>query len=207
MVRSKTTAERMREEARDAILEAALSVFGDKGFAGATTAEVASAAGVSKGLIFNYFPTKDALLEALIERTLGASLRFWEEADWSGAPADQLSRILDVAIAQVLEKPKFYRLYFSLVLQPGGSGAAQRAIAKVMPRLQTYFGRTERLMAELGSDEPALDAKVFQLAVNGLAQTLAAEASLVERPDVLPIEKLKARVLARLIPPYVKESK
>ena len=42
-----------REAARGAILDAALSVFGEKGFDGATTADVAKAAGVSKGLVFN----------------------------------------------------------------------------------------------------------------------------------------------------------
>ncbi len=204
MPRSKEQSERMREEAREAILEAALSVFGDRGFT-ATTAEIAAAAGVSKGLVFNYFPTKDALLEALIERTLGASLRYWEEAEWSGPPAEQLARILDIAVGRVLANPRFYRLYFSLVLQPGGSAAVQRAVATVMPRLQGYFSRTEKLMAELGSDQPVLDAKAFQIAINGFSMSLAAEASLVDQPDLIPVEKLKARLLSRFVPADRKE--
>src|SRR5687768_18611685 len=90
-----------REQARGAILDAALRVFGEKGFDGATTAEVAKAAGVSKGLVFNYFPTKDALLQAMIEQVLGEALGHWEKESWEGPPEAQLARIVDVGIAQV----------------------------------------------------------------------------------------------------------
>ena len=190
----------MRDKAREAILAGALSIFGEKGFAGATTAEVAMRSGVSKGLVFNYFPTKEALLEALIERTLGDALLYWEEADWSGPAADRLARMVDVAIGRVLADPPFYRLYFSLVLQPGGSAAVRRAIGQLMPRLQAYFARTEQLMAELGSGAPRLDAKLFQFALNGFVQAIAAESSLAGRPDILPVDLLKARLLSRFVP-------
>ena len=190
----------MREEAREAILEAALVTFGEKGFGGATTAEVAVCAGVSKGLVFNYFPTKEALLEALIERTLERSLAHWEAAEWTGPPAAQLARIVEVGVAEVRARPNFYRLYFSLVLQPGGSEAVKRAVGRLMPRLAGYYGRTEGLMAALGSDSPKLDAQLFQFALNGLVQTLAAEAALLDRPDLLPIDSLKTRLLARFVP-------
>ena len=200
MVRSKTAAQQMRDRAREAILEGALAVFGEKGFGGATTAEVAVRAGVSKGLVFNYFPTKDALLEALIERTLGEALAYWEEAEWSGPAAEQLRRILDIGVERVLANTPFYRLYFSLVLQPGGSEAVDRAVARLMPRLMAYFARTERLMAELGSAAPALDAKIFQFALNGFVQAIAAQAGLARQPDIMPIDELKARLLGRFLP-------
>ena len=201
MVRNREQAERMRGAAREAILAGALAAFGEKGFGGATTAEVAERAGVSKGLVFNYFPTKEALLEALVEHTLGESLGHWERAEWSGPAAAQLERIVEVGIAQVLERPDFYRLYFSLVLQPGGSAPVARAVERLAPRLKGYFGRTEALMAELGSEAPALDARVFQLALNGLVQSLAAEAAMADSPDKLKVEPLKQRLLAKFLPP------
>lgn len=52
---------------RGQILEAARRVFAERGFRRATTREVARAAGISEGTIYNYFEDKDALLMALLE--------------------------------------------------------------------------------------------------------------------------------------------
>jgi AcrR family transcriptional regulator len=49
----------------DAILEAATRIFGERGYAGATTNEIAELAGVSIGSLYQYFPNKDALIGAL----------------------------------------------------------------------------------------------------------------------------------------------
>ena len=55
------------EERRSQILEAALQVFAEKGFKGATNKNIGDAAGVSPGLIYWYFKSKEDLLFALIE--------------------------------------------------------------------------------------------------------------------------------------------
>jgi AcrR family transcriptional regulator len=190
----------MREQARETIVAAALRVFGEKGFDGATTAEVAKSAGVSKGLVFNYFPTKLALLQALIEQTLGDALDCWEQVGWEGDPADQLARIVDAGVGEVLRRPEFHRLYFSLVVQPGGSAAVEAATAKLMPRLGAYYGRTAGLMAALGSDDPESDSRLFQFALNGLAQTIVVSPGMTSDKAKPVIEKLKARLLARFVP-------
>jgi AcrR family transcriptional regulator len=53
---------------REQIIEAATRVFAEKGFRRSTTREVARAAGVSEGTIYNYFEDKDALLLAILDR-------------------------------------------------------------------------------------------------------------------------------------------
>ena len=54
--------EQLREERRRQILEAALTVFGQKGFNGANVSDVAAQAGVSQGTIYWYFESKEELL-------------------------------------------------------------------------------------------------------------------------------------------------
>ncbi|MGN2635763.1 TetR/AcrR family transcriptional regulator [Nocardia takedensis] len=54
-------------DARELILDAAENLFAAHGFDATATAAVASAAGVPKGLVFYYFPTKEAILSALME--------------------------------------------------------------------------------------------------------------------------------------------
>src|SRR5687768_552503 len=52
---------------RGAILEAAETVFGERGFAGAKMVEVAERAGVAAGTLYNYYDSKESLFRALIE--------------------------------------------------------------------------------------------------------------------------------------------
>lgn len=60
-----------RKEARPAeILKAALALFAERGFAGTKLEDVAAAAGIGKGTIYLYFPTKEDLFKALVRQEL-----------------------------------------------------------------------------------------------------------------------------------------
>lgn len=56
---------------RQRLLHASLRLFREKGFENTTVAEITAAAGVAKGTFFNYFATKEDVLLALGEQTLG----------------------------------------------------------------------------------------------------------------------------------------
>ena len=58
----------MKEQVKDkktAIMEAALKLFTERGFHGTSTAEISKEAGVATGTLFNYFPTKEDLINSL----------------------------------------------------------------------------------------------------------------------------------------------
>ncbi|NLM36540.1 MAG: TetR/AcrR family transcriptional regulator [Firmicutes bacterium] len=61
----------MIPETKDRILEAALAVFGQKGYHNATMAEIAEAAAVGKGTLYWYFPSKEKLFSGMAEHGLG----------------------------------------------------------------------------------------------------------------------------------------
>jgi len=62
--------ERRRHETHSRIFEAAMRLFAERGFANTPVEEITEAADVAKGTFFNYFPTKESILEALAERQL-----------------------------------------------------------------------------------------------------------------------------------------
>lgn len=58
----------MKEQVKDkrtAIMEAALKLFTERGFHGTSTAQISKDAGVATGTLFNYFPTKEDLINSL----------------------------------------------------------------------------------------------------------------------------------------------
>lgn len=64
-----------RKKARpQEILDAALAVFAEKGFAGARMEDISQRAGVTKGTIYLYFDSKDALFKALVRESLAPTI-------------------------------------------------------------------------------------------------------------------------------------
>ena len=80
---------RRRPEARpDEILDAALSVFVEQGFTAARVEDIARRAGLSKGAVYLYFPSKEAMLNALVEQSAGTLAKAAERLVAVGAPRD-----------------------------------------------------------------------------------------------------------------------
>ena len=93
-----------RKDARPAeILEAALKVFAEKGFAGARMDDIARRAGVTKGTIYLYFENKDAVFKTLVRDTIGATIgNVGETIQRLPGSARDLIRFAFTAIAQVV---------------------------------------------------------------------------------------------------------
>lgn len=61
---------RRADQRPDEVLDAALSLFVDQGYAHTSVAQIAKAAGISKGAVYLYFPSKQAILEGLVQRAV-----------------------------------------------------------------------------------------------------------------------------------------
>jgi len=80
---------------REQLLDVAQTLFAQQGYAGATTSQIARAAGVTEPIIYRHFKSKRDLFVALIERTGRRTLELWQR-DLTDAndPAERLARIL-----------------------------------------------------------------------------------------------------------------
>ncbi|VTU22705.1 TetR/AcrR family transcriptional regulator [Variovorax sp. RA8] len=84
--------ERRKEARPGELLEAALDLFVDKGFAATRAEEVAARAGVSKGTLFLYFPSKEELFKAVVIENLAGRFTEWnaEFEVFEGSTSDML---------------------------------------------------------------------------------------------------------------------
>lgn len=98
---------RRRADARpDELLNAAMTVFAEKGYAASKMDDIAKQAGVSKGTVYLYFQSKDALIEAIIKRAVApiAEGALPQIAHFEGDPRIPITLLLK-AIAQLLGDP------------------------------------------------------------------------------------------------------
>ncbi|HZB93923.1 MAG TPA: TetR/AcrR family transcriptional regulator [Stellaceae bacterium] len=89
---------RRRKAARPAeLIDAAIEVFAEKGFAAARIEEVAHQAGVSKGTAYLYFPNKEALFKAAVHEVVVTRIAMGERdiEAWQGSSAALLRHVLE----------------------------------------------------------------------------------------------------------------
>ena len=84
--------ERRKEARPGELLDAALSLFVEKGFAATRMEEVAKRAGVSKGTVFLYFTSKEELFKAVVRENISGRFEEWnaEFLTYEGSAADML---------------------------------------------------------------------------------------------------------------------
>lgn len=87
-----------RKEARpQELLEAALALFIEKGFAATRSEEVAARAGVSKGTLYLYYPSKEELFKAVVRENLAVHIKEGVEivAQFEGSAAEALTLVMN----------------------------------------------------------------------------------------------------------------
>jgi AcrR family transcriptional regulator len=79
---------------RDRILDAAEGLFAQHGLAGAGVREIAQAAGLTPASLYNHFPSKEALYEAVLERGVRPLLELLQQLSARSHPADAMEEIV-----------------------------------------------------------------------------------------------------------------
>jgi TetR/AcrR family transcriptional regulator len=129
--------ERRKEARPGELLDAALDLFVEKGFAATRAEEVAARAGVSKGTLFLYFPSKEELFKAVVRETISTRFKEWNEEFetfdgstpdmlrycmkiwWERIGATRASGITKLMISEARNFPELATFYQQEVIRPG----------------------------------------------------------------------------------------
>jgi AcrR family transcriptional regulator len=153
-----------KERSRD-IVRATIDLFARRGSEGATTRDIAGAAGVSEALVFKHFPTKDSLYRAVLLSKIEEAERFLP-LDGSLDELDDERFFLKIATAFVVRSRRddsFLRLLLHSALE-GHSLARQFYKARSERLLEQIERRIERMSRETArrdSVDPKLAARSF----------------------------------------------
>ena len=160
-----------RKQARpQELLDAALELFVEKGFSATRSEEVAQRAGVSKGTLYLYFPSKEELFKAVVRNNISALIAEGQQiADHFDGPSAQLLRLLmqtwwqrvgdthaggifKIIIAEVRNFPELAQFYTDEVIVPAHrliSGTLQRGIDRGEFRAVPVDEATHTLIAPM----------------------------------------------------------
>lgn len=127
--RQKRNGPRLSAEARrERIAAAAATLFSERGYSATSMGEIADAAGITKAVIYDHFPSKNDLLVALVEEhqrslleRLGAALVGADEA------GDRLRRTTEAFLAFVEERPFLFEMLVGEAAAPDASAVYARA--------------------------------------------------------------------------------
>ena len=129
--------ERRKQARPGELLNAALSLFVEKGFAATRAEEIAARAGVSKGTLFVYFPSKVELFKAVIQENIVELFPSWQEElhSFQGSCADMLrhamltwwrnvgetpaSGVVKLVLSEAQNFPEVAAFYQEKVVAPG----------------------------------------------------------------------------------------
>lgn len=188
MPRSKEQFREMREKTKKVILENALKLFSIKGYHGTSISDIAKAAGISKGLAYNYFESKQKLVEALFEQMLQIGQEFEEILDSSLDPVKKIEVLIEFSFKYIEENEEFWRLYISFVLQPEIIEQGKKVSNEFNSRL---LKKMEKILKQVGLKNPTIEARILGALFDGIGLDYFIDKS------NFPLHKIKKLILKR----------
>jgi AcrR family transcriptional regulator len=166
MPRTEEQFEEIRQKRRQGIMETALELFAEQGYHNTSISKITKAAGISKGLMYNYFKSKDALLDAILfgaadEKQAAAKSISMNETP----PKQQLQMMIEGMFEMIQVNLHHWKLMMALSLQDEISiqiqkkFSIQRAVA-----IQQFV----HLFEELGAEKPILEAFFLGSSLTGV---------------------------------------
>lgn len=182
--------EALRQQKREQIMVAALELFAENGYHATSISDITKKAKISKGLLYNYFESKEQLLESIIRDGFERILEFFDPNHDGILTHDELIYFLD-SIFEIVQKDKaFWRLYMSLLIQPAVNNTKiteeyREKAAFLFKMLRDYFARK-------GSKNPDADITLLHVAMDGVFFNYLYD-------DQFPLEGVKQLMMERLI--------
>lgn len=193
--RSKKQLEEIRGQSRINILNAALELFADQGYHNTSIEQIRKKANVSKGLIYNYFDSKEQLLNDLVMESMAEGDVFINEMLQLSTAPEKIRYIIELSFNFIVKRADYSRLLTALALQiehfPDFPGLKQIIIGKytgLIPMIESLF-------IEMNIPNPKNEALIFATIIDGVGIEYCV------LKDTLPVETIKTYLIEKYTNP------
>ncbi len=167
--------EEQHKQRRNQLLQIALDEFVSKGYYGTSTREISKKAGISSGLMFRYFDSKQALYEALVEIGCdGIELEYASD----DSPIQILERHLVLLLGMLAENPIVAKIFVFM-------GDASYNAARISPKAGEMVAQHDIIrqsipliekgqqLGEIRAGNPHILSLAFWCSLQGIAESIA----------------------------------
>jgi TetR/AcrR family fatty acid metabolism transcriptional regulator len=148
---------KVQEERRRQILQAAVRAFARKGYHSCRVSDIATEAGVAYGLVYHYYGSKEALLQAIFGETWGAMLTTIKSVEELDEPArEQLRKVTEIVLRTWKRDPDLVRV---LVREVTRSAQVQQEVDEIELAYQALQRIVERGQ-QTGEFREGIDARL-----------------------------------------------
>jgi AcrR family transcriptional regulator len=189
MPRSKEQLEQLRKEKKNLIMDVALELFAKNGFHATSISEISQKAGISKGLIYTYFTSKQEILKEITDAAIGKIYKNFDLNKDGILTKEEFIFFIRESFRIVKESLTFWQLYTALILQPG-------VIDSFGKEYKEYDGKAQPLVRQLldflklnESEDPQGDLMVISSMLKG------AFLYAITTPEFFPLDVLEEKVI------------
>lgn len=164
--RNKKTIEEIRKASEETIANAALSLFIHEGYLNVTIDQIARKAGVSKGLMYNYFSGKEELLGFIIERIMKEVSGLGETILAEKDPIKKMKVMLTTTFSLLSEKGDFWRTIMPVITQKAISKKMEVQLKAILVSLTKDM---KQMFKSCGVKNPEIEAYQLGALLDGIA--------------------------------------
>lgn len=156
----------IRQKMESLIIESALGLFAKEGYIGTSMQSIAKKAGVSKGNLYNYFASKQDLLEGVLIFGLNQFTDFFDESSTVLFTEKEFEIAMRGNFEMIRSNKKFWKLYYNLFAQPKVQGLFTKVFA---PFFEQYIVIFEAYYKNKGDNNPKATALLLGSALDGIS--------------------------------------
>ncbi|MFT4151355.1 MAG: TetR/AcrR family transcriptional regulator [Paracoccaceae bacterium] len=192
------------EQRSDDLLAAVRQVFAEKGFDGASMQDLARGAGISPGNFYRYFPSKAAIVEAMIARDMERLDRDFAEAEAAPHPleAARTMFLAQITLTTTEDCSIWAEISATAMRKPEIAALAQKMHNRLLNRVIRFFAAASGLAESAAADHFRPQAELILLLVKG--SNINRMLSGAAHPDVVP---LLVGIVDRIIADIAQSSK
>ncbi|MDA3890595.1 MAG: TetR/AcrR family transcriptional regulator [Salinivirgaceae bacterium] len=164
MPRTKEQFEEIRKEKSAHIRQVALELFANYGYHLTSISKIAKAANISKGLLYNYFESKEALIKAILNEGMDESYASFDSNHDGILTSDEFEFFVHQNFELIKSKKAFYKLFYTILMQPDVQELINHESLAVAARVQkqTYDYFEKRF------DDPETEMLIYSSLLKGL---------------------------------------
>lgn len=190
MPRTSEENDRIRQASKEKIRAAAMELFIKQGYYATSISDIAKQAGISKGLLYNYYKGKEELLSEMVEARIKEVVEVMEEAFTLNTPREQLEHIINGAIDNIHQKPEVHRFYLHLQTQPESDEELIKYSHLIIEENARQFEFQCKIFESMGETEPRKRSLYFSSVLQGIMLMISTY------QQGFPIEEIKNQIIS-----------